>query len=218
MENATKALTMAGSVLIAIMVIALIYMLVNKISETEEQDEMQLKAEQTAEFNKEFESYEKKLMRGTELITVINKAINNNNRYDNSEKVNDIDVQFTLKTPVTSVTVKVSKGVPKKKDEKTEFESDKVYKLIDNTQKDRINAELKEFIKLGAIQESSDGGIITEWVDEKNYTKVYDEFKVFKRKLFKCKSIEYNQETGRVCLLVFEELKQSDELEDYNYM
>lgn len=216
MENATKALTMAASILIAIMVIALIYMLVNKISETAEQDELQLKAEQTAKFNKEFESYEKSLMRGTEVITVINKAIVNNNRYDNSEKVNDIDVQFILKTPVTSVTVKVSNGEVLKSKEETEFESDKVYKLIDNTQKDRINAELKEFMKLGAIQESSDGGIITEWEDERNYTKVYDEFKVFKRKLFKCKSIEYNQETGRVCLLVFEELKQSNELEGYN--
>lgn len=95
MENATKALTMAASVLIAIMVIALIYLLVNKLSEVSKQDEMQLKAEQTAEFNKEFESYEKPLMRGTEVITVINKAINNNQRYID-EQNNQIHVEVTL--------------------------------------------------------------------------------------------------------------------------
>lgn len=216
MENATKALTMAASVLIAIMVIALIYLLVDKLSGVSTQDEMQLKAEQTAKFNKEYESYEKPLMRGTEIITVINKAIANNNRYDNSEKVYDIDVQFILKTPVSSVTVKVVNGEVIKEKTATEFDSEKLYKLIDNTQKNRINAELKEFMKLGAMQSASDGGVITEWKDQRNYTKVYDNFSVFKRKLFKCKKIEYNNETGRICLLLFEELKQSNELEGYN--
>lgn len=103
MENATKALTMAASILIAIMVIALIYMLVNKISETAEQDELQLKAEQTAKFNKEFESYEKSLMRGTEVITVINKAINNNERYKDEQDY-QIHVELTLISNIETTT------------------------------------------------------------------------------------------------------------------
>ena len=55
MENATKALTMAAGVLIAIMVIALLYMLINNISESSELDEQALKAQQTAEFNKSYD-------------------------------------------------------------------------------------------------------------------------------------------------------------------
>lgn len=216
MENATKALTMAAGVLIAIMVIALIYLLLNQISETSKQDEIRKKAEQVAEFNKEYESYEKKMLRGTEIITVMNKAIANNTKYDNQDKIYDIDIHFTLKTPVTSVTITVVDGEQTKTKENTEFDAGKVYKLIDDKQKNRINAELENFMKLGAQQITSDDGIIIEWKNERNYTKVYDNFKVFKRKIFRCKKIEYNEETGRVCLMVFEELKQSNELEGYN--
>ena len=86
MENATKALTMAAGVLIAIMVIALIYLLIDNISETSEQDEQALKAQQTAEFNRAYESYDKPWMRGTEVISVINKAVDNNLRYSGDEQ------------------------------------------------------------------------------------------------------------------------------------
>lgn len=85
MENATKALGMAAGVLIAIMTIALIYTLVSEISETQQQDELLLKAEQTAQFNKSYESYEKSLLRGTEVISVANKVIDNNRRYEGDE-------------------------------------------------------------------------------------------------------------------------------------
>ena len=66
MENASKALTMAAGVLIAILIIALIYVLINNISDLSQQDEQQLIAKQTATFNKDFESYDRKLMRGVD--------------------------------------------------------------------------------------------------------------------------------------------------------
>lgn len=216
MENATKALGMAAGVLIAIMVIALIYTLVSEISETQNQDELLLKAEQAAKFNQAYESYEKSLLRGTELITVINKAISNNVKYEDQDKIYDVNIRFTLRTPVTKVTVQVKNGETKKTKEETELEEDLTYELVDYDADDRINARLREFMKLGAKQNASDDGIYAEFIDERNYTKVYDNFKVFKRKLFKCTEIGYSPETSRVNLLVFEEVKQSDELEGYN--
>ena len=101
MENATKALTMAAGVLIAIMVIALLYMLINNISESSELDEQALKAQQTAEFNKSYESYDKPLMRGTEVISVINKAIDNNIRYSGDENYQIlIEIELTSEVEV----------------------------------------------------------------------------------------------------------------------
>lgn len=101
MENATKALTMAAGVLIAILIIALIYLLINSISESSEQDELALKAQQTAEFNKAYESYDKPLMRGTEVISVINKAMDNNLRYIDDEQFQiQIEVELTSEIEV----------------------------------------------------------------------------------------------------------------------
>ena len=67
---------------------------------------------------------------------------------------------------------------------------------------------------LGAKQKDSDDGIYTMYQDEHNWEKVYDNFKVFKRKIFTCKKVEYSSE-GRVNLMVFEELKKKDETEDF---
>ena len=105
MENASKALTMAAGVLIAVLIIVLIYVLLNNLSDLSKQDEQQLQAKQTAAFNKEYESYDKKLMRGTELITLINKAIANNEKYDNEHEIYDVNIVFTLKSDVSKCVI-----------------------------------------------------------------------------------------------------------------
>lgn len=220
MENASKALVMAGGVLIAIMVIALAFLVFNNLSESRQTDEEMIKAKQTAEFNKEFESYNKKLLRGTDIITVINKAIANNEKYLDQDKVYDIDIQFTLRTKVTAVTVsmtqknKFDKPKLEKKTERVIFDEGKVYRVIDYRETDRINSELKEFMSLGAKQKDSDDGIYNYYEDEHNWEKEYDNFKVFKRKIFTCVKMEYSSE-GRVNLMVFEEMEKIDDTEDF---
>ena len=221
MENATKALAMAGGVLIAIMVIALVYLLVGNISKTREAENISEKASQIKAFNKEFESYDKKLLRGTDLITVINKAIANNEKYLDQDKVYDIDIKFKLTTKVSKITV-VMNGENRKKDitkgykenEVTEFEADVEYSIIDESEPNRINQHIYEFMSLGAKQKDSDDGIYKEYIDQYHFTKEYDNFKVFKRKIFKCTKVGYSRE-GRVNLMVFEELKKVDNFEDF---
>ena len=60
-------------------------------------------AKQLEDFNSSLESYNKKLMYGTEIITVINKAVDNNKRYgvesDTSSKYY-VDIVFRLKKDV----------------------------------------------------------------------------------------------------------------------
>lgn len=220
MENATKALTMAGGVLIAIMVIALAYLMVDNISDSRQVDVEAEKAKQIAEFNRDFLSYNKKLLRGTDLITVINKAIANNEKYADQDKVYDINIHFILQTPVSTVTVKMEqkgkydKVQLDKSKEVVEFEAGTLYELIDYKQKDRINAKLKDFMSLGAKQKDSDDGIYVMYQDEHNWEKIYDNFKVFKRKIFSCTKVEYSSE-GRINLMVFEELEKVKELEDF---
>lgn len=74
MENASKALLMAGGVLIAILILSLlVYMATTTSRLAEAQDEKTL-AQQTAAFNSEYEAYNKTRMYGTDIITVVKKA------------------------------------------------------------------------------------------------------------------------------------------------
>lgn len=95
MENASKALIMAGEILIALLIISMIVYAYSQWSNMENTGDKSKEAEQLAVFNKEYESYNRKLLRGVDVITVINKAIDNNKKYGNDEYYN-IKVEFRM--------------------------------------------------------------------------------------------------------------------------
>ncbi|MBQ6992475.1 MAG: hypothetical protein IJN50_06190 [Clostridia bacterium] len=78
MENASKALLMAAGMLIAILLIsvgAFVYSKVKSLKTTEAEITEQ---KQVQAFNAEYESYNRRLLRGIDVISVVNKAISNN--------------------------------------------------------------------------------------------------------------------------------------------
>lgn len=81
MENASKALYMAGSLLIATMVISLLVWAFGKLGGIQdEKDKIELE-EDISKFNAEYEAFNKKIMYGVDVISCINKAISNNEKY-----------------------------------------------------------------------------------------------------------------------------------------
>lgn len=181
------------------------------LKKTEQEKEI---AEQVTKFNMEYESYQKKLLRGTELVSIINKAIANNKKYEDSDKVYDIDVQFKLKKPIKETIVTVENGEKKKTEEKVTFGESKTYKLIDNSQSDRISKDISNFMDIGALNSSNSYEVIN-YKDIDNYQMVYSGFTDFKRKIFKCTKIEYSDVTGRVNLLEFEEVDLKEDTSGY---
>lgn len=214
MENASKALAMAGGLLLAIIIIAVLMYVVQNTASLKKAEEDKEIAEQTTKFNMEYESYEKTLLRGTELVTLINKAIANNKKYEDSDKVYDIDIHFKLKTPIKETIVTVEEGKKKNTEEKVTFGEAKTYKLIDNNRSDRINADISQFMNIGALN-STDAYEIINYKDIDNYQMVYSGFTDFKRKIFKCTKIEYSNVTGRVNLLEFEEVDLKEDTSGY---
>lgn len=81
MENASKALMMAGAVLITIMVFGMFIYFISEFSGYPAQQEELLRIEQVAKFNQEYESYYKDKMYGTDVVTIMNKVISNNKKY-----------------------------------------------------------------------------------------------------------------------------------------
>lgn len=81
MENAAKALEMAAGVLIGVLLMAVIAYFFSNIGDWPQQDDEIATAEQLAKFNLEYEVYEKKGMYGVDVISCLNKAQSNNEKY-----------------------------------------------------------------------------------------------------------------------------------------
>lgn len=95
MENASKALLMAGEILIAILIIGLIVYMFNSAGQLFKTSEDVEQTEQITAFNKEYEAYNRKLMRGTDIISIINKVNSNNKKYEELPEYK-ITVEFKL--------------------------------------------------------------------------------------------------------------------------
>lgn len=196
------------------MIIAVLMYVVQRSASLKKAEQDKEIAEQITKFNMEYESYQKTLLRGTELVTLINKAIANNIKYEDSDKVYDIDIHFKLKTPIKETIVTVQDGKKKNTEEKVTFGEAKTYKLIDYRQSDRISKDIREFMDIGALN-STEAYEIINYKDIDNYQMVYSGFTDFKRKIFKCTKMEYSDITGRVDLLEFEEVDLKEDTSGY---
>lgn len=115
MENATEALYIAAGTLLGVMIISLVVFFFRRVGSLQEQQDRIMTADQLAEWNNVYLAYNKKIMYGTDLISVLNKAQSNNEKYVNGKgfltgyKYTNsylINIEFTLNSPLQdSITV-----------------------------------------------------------------------------------------------------------------
>lgn len=86
MENAAQALLIAGGILLAILTLSLVVYMANNVSTIGTAQAEKQEAERLSAWNAEWEAYNKQLLYGAEVLTVINKANQNNLEYDYSTK------------------------------------------------------------------------------------------------------------------------------------
>jgi len=83
MENASKALIMAGTILISIMVVSIAVYIINMFGEYTAGQEQERASRQIAEFNAQFLKYEgRKDITAQDIVTVANLAKANNDFYE----------------------------------------------------------------------------------------------------------------------------------------
>lgn len=136
MENASKALIIAGSVLIALMVIGALVLMFNNLSSYQQFSDVNVKDEQIVEFNKQFETYNRHDVRGSDLFTLCNKIVDYNRR--KSEVGFDKDEGQAIKFQPMSITIKFIS-----KDNLLKFTYDNEIRLFDGILKN-YSFELKE--------------------------------------------------------------------------
>lgn len=98
MENASKALTIAGGVLIAVMLAVLVYYVFNHWGEIQKMKQEDVETVKVEEFNKSYLSYEKVLY-GSELLGLVNKMSDYNISEDvkyNAYGTMDLKVEIKL--------------------------------------------------------------------------------------------------------------------------
>lgn len=96
MENISKALMIAGGILITIMVTSLIIVFWNTLSGYFTEEHNATITEQNAEFNAQFENYNGKTIKGNELISVMNKIVNYNRTASDLENFDRIIIRINL--------------------------------------------------------------------------------------------------------------------------
>ena len=96
MENAAKALLIAGGILFAILILSLIVYVSNATTRMAEAQEQKKLVEELEAFNKSYEAYNKRRMYGADVITVVKKAIDYNRGLDASQANKAIVIEVKI--------------------------------------------------------------------------------------------------------------------------
>ena len=81
MENASKALIIAGGMLIAMLIVGLFVFGFSRIRESQQEQSNQESIQEVTDFNKRFEAYNKTTVRGYQMISLANLVYDTNYRY-----------------------------------------------------------------------------------------------------------------------------------------
>lgn len=212
MEDASKALLIAAGVLFAILTISFIGVLSNNITTMENSRDEAEEAKQLAKFNAQYEVFRKDKLYGTEVITAVNKVIENNNMTQDDTDPWYINVMIdTGMEEYKSTVYRVEKDKPYNKKEimfnnlPQEVKDDVSYAsikgkigLLETGDKVEVNNNMVSFFKDNLIKDSQ---VEIEEADGKKYIYyIYSPLKTFKTSIFVGEVI---YEDGRIKELVF---------------
>lgn len=211
MENASKALLIAGGVLISVIVISLIVVLYTNISSFSNNKQQILEANELTKYNAEWESYNRDDLKGTDIITIINKVISINEKYraqmDNPELVmTTVWVETTKQFGETIVEYTWNEHMEryvKLSTTSNRLLAIKNYKIIGD---DDSDGDIIRFVNKLKSTSKSETIITGNAKTEKhpNYKEITNEFDSFKLEDFKCTGIKYNN-NGQVKEISFKQ-------------
>lgn len=89
MENTSKALIMAGGMLLAILIVSLLVYAWSLFSKYQSSQDDLTDIEDTAKFNEQFTNYQRDNVKGYEILSLANKVTDYNYRKSESDRTND---------------------------------------------------------------------------------------------------------------------------------
>jgi succinylglutamate desuccinylase len=218
MENASKALLIAGGMLLAILIATMLIFLNTNVKSMKKAESEKEAQEQLVAFNREYEAYNKKIMYGTDVITVVNKAIQNNKTMDLTDDVTKayyvnigIKLISDIKTEVDTTTTYPDKTTKTETTNKVEMASCGLTAgSIHHLGAEESGGRLKMDNTIIDFFNSPKNNTITE-VNNKDTvvtTITYNPLNVFKKTIFTCSDVTYDNRTGRINSMTFEEVQE----------
>lgn len=206
MENASKALMMAGTILISLIVISALIFMFREIRGTKTQDASNQKTQEIINFNKSYESYNKTLY-GSELLSLANKMSDYNkglvNKYgDDKDGYEDMKLEVEFKNKENKefdyFIELIKENDELMKTYKSSNNLETLYKaMITDTEKPSAENQKNQILQKIGKEEKDINNL------EEDYEQ-YNKYRELKTKRFKCTNTEYS-ENGRIQSMKFEE-------------
>ena len=207
MENASKALIMAGGVLISLMVIGLLVMFFNNLSDLQKIEQSGEEVEQTAEFNKQYDVYARNVY-GSELLSIANKIDDYNKRESENKGYTKIELEVQISYDMDEDYF--NKNIYSASSLKNEVEKlEQKIKEIGNTSiKSSTNSRISRKVSQLATMRTKDiedlGFVRTDYSEAvTNYNTYKTLLTEIKAKPFKYINFEYDKNTGRVTKMIY---------------
>ena len=224
MENASKALIIAGSVLMAVLVIGALMLMYNQIADIEQTKTDNDELSKMEDYSKKFEEYNGTIY-GSELFSLVNLQDDYTKRYKQEDGYTKITIKVKINNSIsdTSYFQSGEKDISTILLDKNSIERD-ITKLETKSFKGKTvkyysQLTIREIADIYGVNFSSDdlesdvedkirqkGGeakrLIEAIAEYKNIKSVYTEFK---NKRFKCTNVTYNKNNGRIESMRFEE-------------
>lgn len=230
MENASKALIMAGSVLLALIIIGAFMLMLTNLTDYQEKTDTAIEQQQIVEFNNQFSTYDRTNLRGNDMLSLMNRIIDYNTR----KTVEGIEFQ-KMKITIKGIDKKILEAIrydttgPNLLIKKNTYTQDNLSEIVAKPQELESKYQKKYIIQLvNNISKYMDiynsGVSITEkikkideqkWLPKtvtsygsidsvKNDILIYYEYLQFKRTYFDSTGeTKYDKNTGRIIEMNF---------------
>ena len=215
MENTSKALLMAGGVLIALLVVSLLVYFYSDLKDLMGINNKVETTEQIEEFNKQYDAYYRNNLYGSDILSIVNKVYDYNKRQANDQGYQNLEMQVTFSNNYTDYdnNLVISK--------KTVYNAETLKQIVDDIQ-DKIDVYTKQIVVKGNTVAALSGYRTNELEDflqrngitsktkieqiEKDiarYTRHKSNLSSIKGKKFKAQNFEYDKKNGRIIKMIF---------------
>ena len=215
MENASKALIIAGSVLLAVLILTTLVFTFNQISNLKQVEANSEEEKVLAQYNKQIESFSKPGLYGSEILSLANLVEDYNIRQADLKSYKPITLKVTTSSIVGAEILTATQYSDYKKlinDFKKiedQFKKLKQTKICGQTL-DKLagmtTLALQDFIaKYNAANRTS---YTLEEIEEQTakYQSLNTEIQTFKNKKFDMPEVKYDEATGRVVSMTYKEI------------
>lgn len=202
MENASKALIMAGGVLISLLVIGLLVFFFNNLSSWQNTKLSSEEVQQATEFNKQYDVYARDVY-GSEILSLANKIADYNKREAGNKGYSKIELN-----------IEFSKDLDKDYFTKGTYNSSEIIKKVEDLEtdvKNKGNVPVKsstntnvsrKVSKLATMRTSDIQNLGFAETDYQSKVNEYNSLKTLltevKAKVFKYVEFDYDKNTGRI--------------------